>query len=430
MNVEKVSSGINHLDTLIDSLHIGDNVILQVEAGTFVELFCLAFIKASLRDKKNVIFINFNNSPKSVIAKMGDIVNNKNITLVDCFTSGKGENSDLFVDLYKTIYKKYKCKIIHVEKPNDVSSFIKIINKIEETKPRGTRYIIDSITGMQDLWGGQEQILKFFTRQCPRLYELETIAYWILEKNAHSEEFRAQLNHITQVVIDLSLENGICNLTIVKAEKRFTSKILKPQRYEIVNSKIEFVLEEGIEALNIGRKIREIRQEKEISQAELAEKIGVTPSTISQVESNSISLSLPALLRLAKVLNVSFETLLNEKHASNSHFLFRVKNRSPIKIGDFSQKKITGEALIPTAMKDKTEVCLVNILPETVINRHIFTHKGEEFAFLISGVLELEMGERKYIMNEGDIIHLTSDVPKKWENNSDKPAKILWMLVK
>ena len=430
MGFEKVSTGINHLDTLIDGLHVGDNVIWQVEAGAFVELFCLAFIKASLRDKKNVIFVNFNNSPKSIIARMGSTANNRNVTLVDCFTSGKGESSKLFLDLYETVYKKYRCKVIHVKKPNEVSNFIRIINEIEEANPRGTRYIIDSITGMQDLWEGQVQILKFFTRQCPRLYELETIAYWILEKNAHSEKFRAQLNHITQVVIDLSIENGIYSLIISKAENRSTNELLKPQRYEILNSRIEFISEKGVEALNIGRRIRKIRQEKKISQVQLAEKIGVTPSTISQVESNSISLSLLTLLRLTKVLNVPVGALFDEKHTAGSNFLFRVKYRSPIKIGDFSQKEIMGELVIPANVKDKTEAYLLNISPGALFNRHFFVHKGEELGFLFSGVLELEMREKKYVMNEGDIIHLTSDVPDRWENNSDKTAEILWILIK
>jgi len=35
---------------------------------------------------------------------------------------------------------------------------------------------------MQDLWEGEEHILKFYSHSCPKLYEMDTIAYWIIEK--------------------------------------------------------------------------------------------------------------------------------------------------------------------------------------------------------------------------------------------------------
>ena len=299
----KVSSGVGYLDRLINSFNRGDNVIWQVETGAFVELFCRAFIRDSVKDNKDVVYVSFNNSPKNILAKIGPAINNENVVIVDCFTSGKGENSNLFHDLYTTAYTGYKCKIIHVKDPGDAQQFINIINRIEEEMPRGARYVFDSITGMQDLWGSSEQIMKFFTRQCPRLYELDTIAYWILERNAHSEQFRAQLSHITQDVIDLTIESGTCVMSVIKAENHPESGMLKKHSYEVVNGIIEFIENIDAESVNIGRKIKKLRLKREMSQAQLAKAAGVTPSTISQVENNTINLSLQALLRLARALN-------------------------------------------------------------------------------------------------------------------------------
>jgi len=427
MKIKTVSAGINYLDRLIGGLQIGDNVIWQVESGSFVELFYLNFIRVSLRDSKKVVFISFNSSPKTVLTKLGSFTNNKNLTLVDCFTSGKGESSSLFLNFYKSDYKKYKCRILHIEKPSDVPGFLELINKIEESYPKGTKYIFDSITGVQDLWGGSEQVLKLFTHQCPRLYELQTVAYWILEKGAHSEKFRAQLNHITQVVINLSVDNGICSLTVIKADNRFTSEMSKPQHYEIVNSKIQFISQKK-ETVNIGRKLREIREKRDISQVDLAERIGVTPSTISQVESNSISLSLSALVRLSKVLNVSIGSFFGESGDSLSQVLFRKDSRTPARIGNFSKREITGELLVPSNIIAKAQMYIINVLPGTSADRHFFLHKGEEFGFLISGNLELKLKEKKYIIREGDAIYLKSEIPLGWNNKTDKAAKLFWVL--
>jgi transcriptional regulator with XRE-family HTH domain/KaiC/GvpD/RAD55 family RecA-like ATPase len=429
MNAQQVSSGVSHLDRLINYLAIGDNVIWTMETGAFVELFCRAFIRESLKDGKDVVLVNFNNSPRNIMARLGPIVNDKNVTMIDCFTSGKGEDGKIFLDLYETTYKKYKCKIVRVEKPEDVADFVQLINRIEETYPRGTRYIFDSITGMRDLWGSDEPVLKFFTRQCPRLYELDTIAYWILEKNVHSQAFRSQLNHITQVVIDLSIDNGHCNLMIKKAENRFGSNVLKPHAYEVVNSEISFLENRDEELGNIGGRIREIRQKKEISQAQLAAEAGVTPSTISQAESNAIRLSLPALFRLSKALNVSIGNLLEDKTVRSSRFLLRKKNRPPA-AGQDTAKGIDASSVIPPDMQGKIEAYVLTLTPGMRIDSHFFSYKGDEFGYVLSGSVELEMKERAYILNEGDAAYFTADVPVRWENHFEEPSQLLWIVIK
>ena len=84
---------------------------------------------------------------------------------------------------------------------------------------------------MQELWGREEYILDFYSHSCPRLYELNTIAYWIMEKRAHSPRLRARVNQITQVAIDLSVKRGKTSLTVLKAEKRHLDTLNKPFNY-------------------------------------------------------------------------------------------------------------------------------------------------------------------------------------------------------
>ncbi|MBW2365039.1 MAG: XRE family transcriptional regulator, partial [Deltaproteobacteria bacterium] len=64
-----------------------------------------------------------------------------------------------------------------------------------------------------------------------RLYELNTVAYWVVEKEAHSQQLKAHLNKITQVAIDLSLRRGKTFLTVLKAEKRDLSILNKQTNY-------------------------------------------------------------------------------------------------------------------------------------------------------------------------------------------------------
>src|SRR3989339_1704241 len=113
-NAIKVSSGVPYVDTLIDSFTIGDNVVWHIETGAFVELFCRAFVRDSVKEGKDVVYVSFNNSPKNIVAKMGPVINSPHVVIIDCFTSGKGEDAKLFRDLYETAYPHYKCKVIQV----------------------------------------------------------------------------------------------------------------------------------------------------------------------------------------------------------------------------------------------------------------------------------------------------------------------------
>jgi len=64
--------------------------------------------------------------------------------------------------------------------------------------------------------------------------------------------------------------------------------------------------------MNIGANIRKIREEKGMMQLELAERIGVTSSMLSQIERGSKSPSLPLGVAIAKVLECSIEDLIKE----------------------------------------------------------------------------------------------------------------------
>lgn len=63
---------------------------------------------------------------------------------------------------------------------------------------------------------------------------------------------------------------------------------------------------------SIGKKIKDKRQQKRISQERLAELVDVTPSYISNIESGNRVASLPTMLEIAKVLDLSLDYLLLE----------------------------------------------------------------------------------------------------------------------
>ena len=240
MNENECSTGIEYLDHLMGELRIGDNVVWETDAGSFIDLFVDRFSNHSLTIGHNLVYISFNRSPATIVKKLTKLPNQHKITLLDAFTSGKGGNDATFTRFYDVRDHSHAINTIRIDNPEDVSHFTKVLNEIEEKSGEGARYVFDSLTGMQDLWTDEVKTYKFFTYACPRLYDLNTIAYWILESGAHSYSFKANLEHVTQVSIEVSHIGSQIFLKVKKAENRYSNDMFKPQRFEVWGDEILF----------------------------------------------------------------------------------------------------------------------------------------------------------------------------------------------
>jgi transcriptional regulator with XRE-family HTH domain len=315
-----------------------------------------------------------------------------------------------------------------VERPRDIDHFMEALYGLLETMQGDVRLIFESLTGMQKIWGGEAAILKFYAHSCPRLYELDTIAYWIMEKLAHSESLRAQINQIAQVAIDLSIKRGTTSLTILKAEDRGTEDIGKPHKYWSKDLTITFDMEKhGRSHINLGLRIKELRMKRGLSQAELAKLVGVTPSTVSQVEANIIYPSLPALLKMAEVLAVNISSLFEQAVELEKRIIFPAAEAVSVGFPDLPKGSVDGSLLTPPDFQAKMEPYIIEIEPKADLPAHFFIHKGEEMGYLLSGKLRMSLHKATYTVRAGDVIYLTSEMPSEWKNPGPNIARLLWI---
>ena len=322
----KISSGISKLDHILGGgVFIGDNVVWYDDVGSLAPVFCLNFIKASQEQKKSLIYLSFDRSIKNILEQLGPLAENRFLTIMDCFTYGKGEGAEIFLKFYEedVLDRDRQCQIIRVDEPQNIDHVTGAFYGLHKTMKGDVRFVFDSLTGMQQLWGGEEHILKFYSHSCPRLYELNTIAYWIVEKGAHSQRLKAHINKMTQVAIDLSLKRGKTSLTVVKAEKRDIGILNEPFYYWSKGLDVIFDSEKGATSrIDLGTRLKELRTKRGLSQTELAKLVGVTPSTISQVESNQIYPSLPALIKMAEILSVEVSSFFKELEDISKQIVF------------------------------------------------------------------------------------------------------------
>jgi transcriptional regulator with XRE-family HTH domain/KaiC/GvpD/RAD55 family RecA-like ATPase len=433
MQGKRISSGVRALDRLLGGLRVGDNVVWHMDSAVFLEAFLGGLLKVATRRGEGAVFVTVNSPPKTILGRLKSVVDHPNVTVIDGFTWGKGEGAELFTDCYEELYANCKCRVVPVPEPEKVEAFLRVLNEIEEQMPPGTRYIFDSLTGMVHLWGTEEPVLGFFTRQCPRLYELQTVAYWILERGAHTNRFRAEINHITQVALELVIKEGNPVLKVLKAQGRESSSTLRPKNLVFTGKGVQLLDQNGKGGLEflIGPRLRSIRQRRGISQVELAKSIGVSPSTISQVEAQQIILSLPVLVRAARALGVSVDELVGGAMAESHSPIIARDQYQAVNLGRAIEGLVSVLKITPpTAGPGGFEAYEVTIQPQARLGGHFFNQKGAELGYLMEGELLVEFRERKFLMERGDSIRLLEELPRGWENPKETPARLIWIMGK
>ena len=433
MRVEKqrVPSGVSRLDLLLGGLFIGDNVLWHDDAGSLAPVFCLNFLQASQLQERPIIYVSFDRSPKNLIDKLGNLANYPGLIILDCFTKGKGGGSDFFLKFFEESEAEAPCRIIMVEEPRHPREFEALLYQIHGTLQGDVRFIFESLTGMQELWGSEERLLTFYSHSCPRLYDLNTIAYWVLEKNAHSSRFRAQINQIAQVAIELTIKRGTTSLTILKAENRSTAEFHKPHNYWTKDLTVVFDDDRGTgKRIDLGLRLKEFRLRRGLSQTELAKLVGVTASTISQVESNLIYPSLPALMKMAEALAVDLGSFFEDRQEGTGRLVFTPADAVAVKFPNMPDGTVQARLLYPVDFDVKAEPYIIEISPKATLPTHFFFHKGEEVGYVLSGRLQVRVGKGVHTLKTGDVIYLTSEIPGEWRNPGPAVARLLWIKVK
>lgn len=428
--IQRVASGVHQLDHILDSLLIGDNVIWYDDAGSLAWPFCINLIQSSLVLNKPVIYVSFDRSPRNLLEKLGSLSENPALTILDCFTWGKGAGSEVFLRFYYESRPDWPCRIIRVDDPRQVPQVMDVIYGVISDLNGDVRLVFESITGMQELWGGEEKILSFYAHSCPRLYELNTVAYWIMEKEAHSTKLRAHINQIAQVAIELSIKRGTTFLTILKAEKRGTDNLHKPFKYWTNDFIITFEEENRASGkLDLGKKLKEIRTKRGFSQSELAKMVGLTPSAISQVESNLIYPSLPALVKMAEVLSAEVSSFFQTGSALTRKVVFSLADSVPVKLQDITNDIMSARILTPVDFQPKAELYFLEFSPGKKLTHHFFSHKGEELGYVLSGRLQMNLPKSVHKLKPGDAIYLSAETPSQWMNPGPGIARLLWIAV-
>lgn len=165
--------------------------------------------------------------------------------------------------------------------------------------------------------------------------------------------------------------------------------------------------------MDIGTKIRAIRNRKKITIAQMCEGTGLSKGFISNVENNNTSPSINTLSTIAEFLGVPLPYLLLEK---KQHM--RIVRKEARTNSSFHNLKI--EHL---ASKGGLRTMIVEFPPGASIGEP-HAHEGEESHLVLKGKILAEQGEDSIIAEEGDSFSWNASVPHFVKNIGDDIAVV------
>lgn len=214
----------------------------------------------------------------------------------------------------------------------------------------------------------------------------------------------------------------------------------------------------------IGEKLREARQERQMSLRELANKAEISASMLSQIETGKVFPSVRSLYSIAAVLGVSVDYFFPEPEnnvakpesiiadgaglmtaselrdakvrgtaemnagyphpESTSSPIVQASSRPTIELnGGVTWSRLTARA------ESEAEFLEITYAPGAMSGANMSHHEGREFGLVLEGELVIELGFESHTLKAGDSIILESTTPHRLINKSNQLMRAVWVVL-
>ena len=171
--------------------------------------------------------------------------------------------------------------------------------------------------------------------------------------------------------------------------------------------------------MDIGAKIKQMRNQKNLTQEELADRCELTKGYISQLENDLNSPSIATLTDILSALGSNLAEFFREETQEKVVF---TKN-------EFIEKDADGVLshwLIPNAQKNMMEPMRVE-LDEGASTAVDVPHEGEEFGYVLEGKVAVMLGNQQHIAKKGEAFYYPASKPHSIINKGTGKAKFIWI---
>jgi hypothetical protein len=166
MESRQISSGLPGLDFIVGGVLAGDNIVWQVDEVDDIRPFIVPFCRFALSSGKKLVYFRFAKHPPLVP-------------------------------------KDVSAEIHHLNPEEGFETFLFKVHTAIAQSGRGAYYVLDCLSELVADWYSDQMLANFFMLTCPYLYDMETVAYFVILRNRHSNYATAPITETTQLFFDL-----------------------------------------------------------------------------------------------------------------------------------------------------------------------------------------------------------------------------------
>ncbi|MFC3393749.1 cupin domain-containing protein [Brenneria rubrifaciens] len=177
---------------------------------------------------------------------------------------------------------------------------------------------------------------------------------------------------------------------------------------------------------NLGMRLRHARLAQELTLKQLAQKVACSESLLSKLENEVATPSLAMLHRLARALETNISDLMAENWVTESPVLKPEQRRRK----RFLQRNKQGGIELENLTYHHKGGLLqgnIHVIEPGVASDGLIEHQGEEMGFVLTGDIELYLGEETHRLSAGDSFYFPSQIPHGYCNIGKTVAHVLWV---
>jgi transcriptional regulator with XRE-family HTH domain len=162
----------------------------------------------------------------------------------------------------------------------------------------------------------------------------------------------------------------------------------------------------------VGPRLRKVREQRGITLTDVAERTGISKSTLSRLENGQRRPSLELLLPLAQVYRVPLDDLVGAPEVGDPRI--RLKPR-----------RVNGRTVLPLTRQPGGVQAWKIVIPANQSTPKPRAHDGYEWLYVLTGRMRLILGDQDLVLGVGEAVALDTQVPHWFGSAGEGPAEVL-----
>lgn len=176
-------------------------------------------------------------------------------------------------------------------------------------------------------------------------------------------------------------------------------------------------------SVDVGTRLRELREERKTSMRGLATKSGLSANALSMIERGKTSPSVSTLYKLADALGVPITTFFGEQPEKQNAILVKADERTRVPFSRGVWEGLGGEQFT-----GRVEPFVLTLESGATSGQHSMVHSGHEFVYCLRGHLEYLIEKQVYHLDAGDSLIFAAQLNHRWRNSGNIVTNALIVL--